>query len=326
MNARILITIIISYTIALQSIATTTTTATTSKDTKECESSSTNSDNNNNEDDIPVEIIRNGKTEIVPSTNFIQISILNNKFTPTVTNITGGESINLKYVKSFLSKDEVHKLISICDKRSGWQTSPQNMGGDGNIKVNTKKRTSSSCPIIWPLLYLPKLKMYKESGRLTSSVEDEINFSWSITQRIASLLNIKEEYIEPLQLIRYHKGQFYRQHHDHGLYYGTSTSEQRPLTFLIFLSSMKNNGMGGQTKFNNLNIEIIPNIGDGVIWSNVDNDNKILLDAIHEAIPPTNDNSDDGDDDDGIIKYAMNVWITDKPVMDNIDSSIYRTY
>ena len=263
------------------------------------------------------EIIRSGETELIPSTDFHKVPLLSS--TIDVANINGGESINLRYVKSFLTEEEVQKLISICDKRNGWQTSPQNV--DGTVQVNVKKRTSSSCPIIWPLVYLPKMDLFKASGKLQPDIEEEINFSWMLTQRIASFLNVDESYVEPLQLIRYYNGQFYRQHHDHGKYYGTNTSEQRPITFLIFLSSMKN-GSGGQTKFNNLDIEVVPKLGHGIIWSNVDDNNNILLDALHEAVPPVGDVSEDSN---GVIKYAMNVWITDKPVMENIDSSIYRT-
>lgn len=228
--------------------------------------------------------------------------------------VSGGESVGLTYVKSFLSADEVSQAIGFCDGRDGWTSSRQNKDGSGN-SVGAA-RTSNSCPLIWPLLYLPKLEQIRQSGRLTKSLEDEIHFAWKLMQRIADFLEVDVARVEPLQLVRYNPGQFYRQHHDHGSYYGAST-EQRPMTFLIFLSTMPAADGGGHTKFSELDLAVLPLSGDGILWKNVDENGEILLDALHEAVPPETDGS--------VKKFAMNVWIADEPIMKNIDSAVYRT-
>ena len=232
----------------------------------------------------------------------------------TMADVPGGESVQLRYVQTFLSVEEVAEAIGYCDGRSGWTASRQTVDGDGS--ATRASRTSSSCPLIWPIVYLPRLEALRESGRLTADLEGEIMFAWKIMQRVSDMLEVDVAKIEPLQLIRYEPGQMYKQHHDHGSYYGAN-SEQRPTTFLLYLSSMPREDGGGYTKFNELDIAVLPREGDGIIWSNVDKDGNVLNDALHEAIPPNNDG--------GVRKYAMNVWIAAKPIMDNIDTASYRT-
>ena len=131
--------------------------------------------------------------------------------------------------------------------------------------------------------------------------------------------------MEPFQLVRYLPGEFYRQHHDHGGYYGVET-EQRPWTLLVFLSdipSRNGDDGGGYTLFKELGedeggLAIVPRMGDAVLWRNVHEETgDVLMDAVHEAVPP----NDGGD----VIKYAMNVWIADKKIKENMDVSAYRT-
>ena len=232
----------------------------------------------------------------------------------SMAEVPGGESVRLRYVQAFLSADEVAEAIGYCDGRSGWTASRQTVDGDGS--ATRASRTSSSCPLIWPIVYLPRLEALRESGRLTADLEGEIMFAWKIMQRVSDMLEVDVAKIEPLQLIRYEPGQMYKQHHDHGSYY-RANSEQRPTTFLLYLSSMPKEDGGGYTKFNELDIAVLPREGDGIIWSNVDKDGNVLIDALHEAMPPNNEG--------GVRKYAMNVFITEKPIMDNIDTASYRT-
>jgi len=238
---------------------------------------------------------------------------------PSVANIPGGESISLRYVQDLITPEIASKLIGSCDKRNGWTSSPQSVAGTATVKAT---RTSRSCPLIWPQLYLPLLDDPSMASRL-APVKDEIDLTWHLTQRIASFLNIREEYIEPFQLVRYQPGEFYKEHHDHGSYYGALT-EQRPLTLLVFLSNIPSSAEvdnGGYTKFRALDgkngVSVVPRLGDGVLWKNEDDNGQLLMDAVHEAIPP----KDGGD----VIKYAMNVWIAKKKIKENLDVSAYRT-
>lgn len=258
---------------------------------------------------------------------------------PVISNIPGGESISLQYIQNFLPPQTIQELIQSCDKRNGWTTSPQSIDGKA-----TAARTSRSCPLIWPLLYLPLLQ--EERGKqIPKHIVNEIHLTWDLTQRISSFLNVDESRVEPLQLVRYLPGQYYKEHHDHGSYYGAEKTEQRPWTFLVFLSTMpvsQDFDSGGYTKFRMLNnTAMIPYAGDGLLWRNVDDESdEVLLDAIHEAVPPKNVNmgyagcsGEEGEreksesdvelEDDPIIKYAMNVWISKEKIIDNFDG--YRT-
>jgi hypothetical protein len=180
-------------------------------------------------------------------------------------------------------------------------------------------------------MYLPLLNDPAYKSRIEASgLKDEIDLTWRLTQRVSQLLDVGEEFVEPFQLVRYQPGEFYKEHHDHGSYYGVNT-EQRPLTLLVFLSDLpssnnqKEANSGGYTKFRALGdktdsagVSVVPRMGDGVLWKNEDDNGNLLMDAIHEAIPPE-------DNEEGIIKYAMNVWIAKKPIKDNLDVSAYRT-
>lgn len=248
----------------------------------------------------------------------------NNSKSPNakIAAIPGGEAIGLKYVKDIVSPEIAAQLIHSCDQRSGWTTSPQSVGGSARVKAS---RTSRSCPLIWPQLYLPVMDNPAYASRL-NPVRDEVNLTWRLTQRIAEFLGVGEEYIEPFQLVRYQPGEFYKEHHDHGSYYGAET-EQRPWTLLIFLSDVPSSTGkegGGYTKFRALGkdggVSVVPRLGDGVLWRNEDEiSGELLMDAVHEAIPPKDNN-------DNVIKYAMNVWIAKKKIKDNMDVSAYRTH
>lgn len=243
--------------------------------------------------------------------------------TATRTSIPGGDSIELQYIRDLVSSEIASKLIGSCDGRSGWTTSPQSIGGSATIKAT---RTSRSCPLIWPQLYLPLLDNPAYASRL-DPIRDEIELTWKLTQRVAELLDVKEEYIEPFQLVRYQPGEFYKEHHDHGSYYGADT-EQRPFTLLVFLSDLPSTKNGGYTKFRALNnhkgVSVVPRLGDGVLWRNEHpTTGELLQEAVHEAVPPRDDDKGDGE---VVIKYAMNVWIAKNKIQDNMDVSAYRTH
>ena len=250
---------------------------------------------------------------------------------PSRYNIPGGESISLQYIQNFIPHTILTQLITLCNTRNGWTSSPQSLDGKSQVKAT---RTSRSCPLLWPQLYLPLREDPSYATKL-QPILDELDVTWALTQRIASLLHVGEEYIEPFQLVRYLPGEFYKQHHDHGGYYGVET-EQRPWTLLVFLSTVPSTlsdgggeeGGGGYTLFKELGnanndnddggIAIVPRMGDAVLWRNVhDETGQVLMDAVHEAVPP----KDGGE----VVKYAMNVWIADKKIKENMDVSAYRT-
>lgn len=282
------------------------------------------SENSGDCEDSSLFIVRGGPDGNIESSLFREVTIKSseensadksNDSLVEVAEVPGGEAVGLHYVRGFFSSEEISKLIGFCDSRSGWTASPQNHAKDGTVSVD-RARTSQSCPLIWPLIYLPKMEELRRRGILTPEIEDEILFTWKFMKRVASFLEVEESHIEPLQLIKYGVGQYYKQHHDHGSYYGAS-SEQRPITFLLFLSTVPDDDGGGQTKFNNLDIAVLPRAGDGIFWYNVGSNNDLLLDAVHEAMPPNGEN---------VIKFAMNIWIGEQSAVGALNSkSSYTT-
>jgi hypothetical protein len=148
--------------------------------------------------------------------------------------VAGGEAIGLYYVQDVITAEEADYLVKLCDSRNGWTSSPSRHADDGVDTSLRETRTSSSCPLIWPLLYLPHMDELRDSGRLTVDMESEVRFTWRLSQRLAGLLEVDETHLEPLQLVRYETGQHYSRHHDHGAYYGVP-SEHRPMTMLVRL-------------------------------------------------------------------------------------------
>lgn len=251
-----------------------------------------------------------------------------------VANISHGEVIGLQYVHGILSAAEVEKFLGLCSDRNGYSRSPQRAGvggtdasvggtgGTSHMLSNTQDaskmefmdangvttshlgRISSTCPLIWPLMYLPRMAEARAKG-LTPALEDEIRFTYNIMRKLATFLHVDIARIEPLQIIRYEEGQYYRQHHDHGKFYNVQT-EQRSQTLLIFLSTLASDS-GGETYFQELDVKVRPVLGDGVVWRNAEL-GEPLREAVHEALPVV-----------GQVKYAINVWVAEECIPPFVD-------
>jgi prolyl 4-hydroxylase len=129
-----------------------------------------------------------------------------------------------------------------------------------------------------------------------AQIAREVDLSWDIAVRAATLLNVNPNKVEALQLVRYTSPLAqYSLHHDHGGFYGKRT-EHRPWTMLIFLNDVS---AGGMTAFPKLGLEVIPRGGDALVWSNTKADGEVDPDMVHMGIPPNVE---------GVEKYAVNVW------------------
>lgn len=126
---------------------------------------------------------------------------------------------------------------------------------------------------------------------------------------VAGVLGVPEKYIEPLQLVRYSRGQQYTCHvdwspkGDPGLWiFG-----QRVATALVYLNTLPE-GCGGETAFEQLGLSIAPRTGTAVLWPNVDATGRPDPAVVHEAKPVLCDNE---------TKYAVNVWVRGQLQPDN---------
>ncbi|KAL3911945.1 MAG: hypothetical protein SGILL_007081 [Bacillariaceae sp.] len=117
-----------------------------------------------------------------------------------------------------------------------------------------------------------------------------------VIHRLTNITHIHWNNSESLQLLRYEPGQFYKRHHD---YIAEGKKRQpgvRILTMYLYLNDVE---AGGGTKFNNLNITVMPKRGRALLWPSVYNDRPHTKDkrTDHEALPL-----------EAGAKYGANAW------------------
>ena len=106
---------------------------------------------------------------------------------------------------------------------------------------------------------------------------------------------IPMDHAEPMQVLRYETGQFYKVHHDQQTAHWTPQGV-RLYTFFLYLSDVE---AGGGTRFTDLGITVTPKLGRGILWPSVFGSdlNKSDKRTNHEALPVEKG-----------VKYAANLW------------------
>lgn len=124
---------------------------------------------------------------------------------------------------------------------------------------------------------------------------DETPFVHALNRRIAAVSGTSVEQGEPLQVLRYSPGQEYRSHSD-AL---TGVDNQRIMTVLVYLNA---DFQGGETDFPDLNLSLRGNIGDALIFDNVDSEGRPHPRATHAGRPVINGQ-----------KWLASRWIRERP-------------
>lgn len=122
-----------------------------------------------------------------------------------------------------------------------------------------------------------------------------------IRRKAAGMAGVPESHVEGLQLVRYSKGEQYKFHYD---YFDAIRHNQREHTFLVYLNDLDLHE-GGSTIFKNYGIKVYPRKGRCVWFRNM-LDGKVNPKSLHSGEEVLSDK----------IKYAVNVWIREKPVDD----------
>ena len=81
----------------------------------------------------------------------------------------------------------------------------------------------------------------------------------------------------------------------------------------MFLSSVPVQDGGGHTAFGEVDVKVLPRLGDAIVWMNVDDSKQqevsdsdgemvrsLLDEAVHVGLPPVSED---------VVKYACNVWV-----------------
>jgi prolyl 4-hydroxylase len=118
----------------------------------------------------------------------------------------------------------------------------------------------------------------------------------SIRAKTAKLLNIPEENIEPIQFLRYLKGERYLYHHDYLA--GNNIPNQRVHTLIVYLNTLAPED-GGATSFFHYKTKVVPKMGTAVWFKNMNDDGTLNTNSLHAGEEILKDN---------VIKYALNIW------------------
>jgi prolyl 4-hydroxylase len=142
-------------------------------------------------------------------------------------------------------------------------------------------------------------KEYIDNTSRTSSnsyfFKSENDLIKKIENKVVNMLNIKLEQIEPLQIVKYEKGEQYKYHHD---YFDKSVNQKQRLhSFIVYLNDLDEVD-GGATHFPLLKFRFTPYKTRAIHWKNIDlngNPNELSL---HAGEPLLTDK----------IKYVLTIW------------------
>ena len=217
-------------------------------------------------------------------------------------------AIGLQYVHGLISPEEVALLVGFCDSNpQRWIASLTRAGEADRDDAEVRPgRSSESCALLFSQFYVAKRELVAQRQPATLP---ELDLTWSLTRRFASLLDVDVRRIEPLQLVRYATGTEYQTHHDHTGWYkdvdaqGAGSAEKRSTTLLLFLAEPET---GGMLSFPELDppVHVRPRAGDGVFWSNLDERGAPSRLALHAGLPPTSGQ-----------KIVANVWVAEQPFL-----------
>ena len=129
----------------------------------------------------------------------------------------------------------------------------------------------------------------------------------AIEARAAKICGYPVENMEPLQVVRYQPGQFYKAHYDYFVPGAAGTESalrrggQRHVTFFVYLNDLHRNDTGGHTKFPKLGLSVKPECGAAAHWWNIKSDGSVDDRTFHAGEPPVRG-----------VKYGLNIWFREK--------------
>ncbi|CAE6910269.1 P4HA1 [Symbiodinium sp. KB8] len=204
--------------------------------------------------------------------------------------------LEVSLLQGLFQQAELQELVRVCEARNGFQASLQRTSS-GEFRKD-RMRTSSSCPMLWPLFTPPErvLQLRKENASLAAAVEEELAAVLSASKRCAEVIGVDPARVEPLQLIRYAPGQYYRPHmdtHEEPRRMSSYAGEQRSHTLLVFMSDIPEEDGGGHLHFPELGLRILPRAGDAVLWPNLTDEGVNLVDYDVEVMAFVSDGVDE---------------------------------
>lgn len=188
-----------------------------------------------------------------------------------------GSKFKVSLIERFLDKNEINTLLSDCNNFRNSTI----ISDDGNVISNF--RTSKTCII------------------------RKNSVSYNLILEKIKKLNLEKYNIEDLQMTKYNKGGFYKNHFDFFDHNKESENEiikengQRLKTIFVYLKKAE---LGGGTRFNKINKDFNLSNGDALYWDNCYKDRNGYIyeyESEHEGMPVLKGE-----------KIGLNIWLTDK--------------
>lgn len=127
-----------------------------------------------------------------------------------------------------------------------------------------------------------------------------------ILKKTNSYCGLPVENIEPIQLVRYEPGQYFKPHYDYldtnvDMYKeNVDKNGQRKYTFFVYLTDVPKDA-GGTTYFPKLNKHFSGSKGDAIFWDNMGDNGKEDKRMLHSGTELKKGK-----------KYGLNIWVRDK--------------
>ena len=130
----------------------------------------------------------------------------------------------------------------------------------------------------------------------------------NILKRTEQYCGLPDKNIEPIQLVRYEPGQYFKPHYDYldnkiDMYReNIKKNGQRKYTFFVYLTDVPKN-VGGTTYFPKLQKHFTGKKGDAIFWDNIDNNGKEDTRMLHSGTELKKGK-----------KYGLNIWVREKRI------------
>ena len=192
---------------------------------------------------------------------------------------------DIKLIKGFLTPEECDYIINL---------------GEPHIKKSEVCGKYGSRPD------KSRTSMTAHIGKKFLSKDNPDPVLTHILKKSESYSGLPVKNIEPIQLVRYEPGQYFKPHYDYldrkiDMYReNVERNGQRKYTFFVYLTDVPDN-VGGTTYFPKLKKHFTGGKGDAIFWSNTDENGKEDTRMLHSGTELKKGK-----------KYGLNIWVRDK--------------
>ena len=192
---------------------------------------------------------------------------------------------NILLIKGFLTPEECQHIIKI---------------GDPHIKKSEVCGQNGSRPD------KSRTSMTAHIGKKFLQGNNPDKVLLNILQKTSDYVKLPTKNIEPIQLVRYEPGQYFKPHYDYldrkiGMYQeNIKRNGQRKYTFFVYLTDVPE-GVGGETYFPKINKHFKGSMGDVIFWDNILPNGEEDKRTLHSGTELKSGK-----------KYGLNIWVRNK--------------